>query len=208
MTRHTTILLAALVLTGAVLGGLTVIITTDPAAGQEDPSMLDSLSDADGDALLDGLLGRASGWVNARLAWLSGEETTSADACGELQTEFNSHNDTVRKWVNARTNATTDLNTLAVTCDTSDETETVYLTASVNSTTANYTSAEIVDSTDRDPDAECRLEEDAADNAAGELDTFITDYASPGADVDQSFTQRLAAQYTGDVSCDGIEGVS
>jgi hypothetical protein len=211
MSRHTTLLLASLLLAGVAFGGLTVVITAEPAAGHaghEDPSMLDQLSEADSDAIFAGLAGRISGAINARLAWLSGDETTSSDACGNLQAEFNSHNTTITDWANARTNATTGLDTLAITCDTSDETATVYLTAEVDTTSGNYTNAQVVDATDREPDAECRLEEDSADNAADELATFVEEFAAPGEDVTESFTQRLAAQYTGDVRCDGVAGVS
>lgn len=204
---HTRILIVGLLVTALALGGLTLVVAGD-AAAQEDASMLDRVTDATDDAFWEGIQGRITGWINARWNYVSGEQVTASEACGDLQETFNDNNQTIQSYVNERTNASSDADVLKLTCAPRDEeTETVYLTADV---TANdtYANASVVDSTDRTVDADCHLEEDAAVNAADELQTFVDEFAEPNEDLSADFRKRLAAQYAGDVSCEGVPGVS
>jgi hypothetical protein len=205
-------LLLSLVLVSAlVLGLLGLVVFSDDAAAQEEPSMLDQVTDATDDAFWEGIQGRIAGWLNARWNYATGEQVSATEACGDLQATFNDHNETIQSYVNARTNASADTDVLAITCvpneDDDDASEAVFLTADV---TANgtYANASIVDSTDRTADANCVLEEDAAVNAADELATFVEEFAEPGDDLSADFRTRLVSQYAGDVHCDGVPGVS
>jgi hypothetical protein len=202
-------LLLSLVLASAlVLGLLGLVVFSGDAAAQEEPSMLDQVTDATDDAFWEGLQGRIAGWLNARWNYATGEQVSATEACGDLQSTFNANNRTIQSYVNERTNASTDADVLELTCaPREDETATVYLTADV---TANdtYANASMVDSTDRTVDASCRLEEDAAVNAADELETFVEEFADPGEDLSADFRKRLVSQYAGDVHCDGVPGVS
>lgn len=201
-------LLVSLVLASAlVLGLLGIVIFSGDAAAQEEPSMLDQVTDATDDAFWEGLQGRIAGWLNARWNYVSGEQVTASEACGDLQTTFNENSGTIQSYVNDRTNASTGADVLELTCAPRDEeTETIYLTADV--TNGTYTNASMVDSTDRTVDATCRLEEDAAVNAADELGTFVEQFAEPGKDLSADFRKRLVSQYAGDVHCDNVPGVS
>lgn len=189
-----------------VAGGLTAVVMADAVAAQDEESTLDQLTNADEYGYLDGLQGRITGWLSFRIRFLTGEQVTATEACGDLQAAVNADAATIQQWVNNRTTPATDLDTLALTCDIHDESATVYLTANV--TNGTYTDAAVVDTTDREPDAACTLSEDAAVNAGDEVETFVDAFADPGEDVTANYQSRLAAQYGGDVSCDGLPGVS
>jgi SAM-dependent methyltransferase len=119
----------------------------------------------------------------------------------ELAETGSFHADAIQAWVNARTTATTDADVLALDLDADGDGDavTVYLVADVNG--SDYANASLVEATDRTPDHECTLEEEAAANADEELATFRERFVDESRDVSVAYQDRLAAQYAGQVAC-------
>jgi hypothetical protein len=195
------VLVGFVVLSVLALAGLSIVLFSDDAAAQEEASSLDVLTNADENGLLAGLRGRVEGWVNARVAWVFGEETTASDACGDLRETFVANEATIETYANNRTTAG-ETDVVAIRCAPTDEDiETVYLTTDIRN--GSYTNTTMVETTDRTVDEECTLEEDAAVNAAAELQTFVDEFAAPDEPVAPDFRRRITAQYAGDVDCGG-----
>lgn len=147
----------------------------------------------------------ASGLVDRALDLnpLRSNDPTAAEAADDIQTTFTTHNESIEAWINQRTTASTDADTLKLTIQLDDERATVYVLGDV--TDGNYTNARAVQSTDREPDGACTLEANAARNASDELDTFAEEYANPGDDLSREHMRYLVGRYGGNVHCDFLD---
>lgn len=127
----------------------------------------------------------------------------------DAKREFNSHSENWVDYVNKYSDLSGDIQVLALefapeaggeedsdqqTSDTEEaNTFTVYLVADHNG--SEYTSAKIVDNTDRTVDETVRLESIAADNAADELEHAYENYVKPDKPPDQAHLAYLAGKY-------------
>jgi ribosomal protein S6 len=167
---------------------------------------------ADNSSMLDGVrraASRIAGAASGTLARLTdrGTDQTASEAADSAQAEFNSHNATIQSYINARASASTDANVLELTFEIDDKTATRYVVADVNTSDGTYENASMVSSTNREVDESCSLEEQAADNAATEIETFVEEFASEGEDMSASYQGRMASQYAGEVDCSfGVRG--
>lgn len=210
------VVMAVLTLTAAI--GMTAVV---PANAQTDDTGEDSVVDAlfhdedeDGDTGgLQAIIGFANGVMAKYNPLADRPEQASADEyVGNVRSTFNSNNQTLMNWTNAR--ATADGNADVVRMKFTDEdgnSEYLFVVADVNATTGNYTSAKAMNLTEfkssgREYDMTYRLSPYASRNANAELETFISEYAAPGEDLNQSYLAEMAGEYRGEVSGDDLPG--
>lgn len=206
-TKTLSVLLAVCMVTAAV--GPAVAQTEDDGGlfdgltGDEDMTLSDRLDAANG---------AIAGWVD-RLTYQArtladdrDESQRADDYATDLAETYNSNNDTLETWVNARFSGNaSDWNVVKVTLKQEDATATRYLVADVDNTTGNFTDSKMVNSTTRTTDAELTLEANAASNAADELQTFVHDYAAKDKTPGRTYLSRMAQQYAGNVELpDGV----
>ena len=151
---------------------------------------------------IDRLLGGLSGSVDRLLDYKI--EHTASEAADDVTETFNANNRTIESYVNAHATASTSADVLELTFDIGDEQATRYLVADVNG--PDYEHARIVTETTRSPDESCTLDQQAADNAAAELETFIDEYADPDKNVSAGYESDLTSQYAGEVHCSFLPG--
>lgn len=180
------VLLISLVATAAAPG----------VAAADESSVFDRVTDAVG-TFYEALFGAVRGEIARKFG--EPADRDAAQAADDLQAEYNASSDTLEAWVNARTEATTAENVLELELDIDDGETTIYLVADVND--SDYENSSIVDSTDREVDERCELEDAAARNAADELETFVDEFAEDDEDVSTAFLSRLERQYRGLVDC-------
>lgn len=219
MKRNTpalAVIMAVIALTAAI--GMTAVV---PANAQDDGPGEDSVVDAlftDEDEQGD------TGGLETIIAFAKGisdkynplaerpDEASADEYVANVQSTFNSNNDTIRNWTNARSTATEDADVVRVKFTDEDENgEWLFIVTDVNTTSGNYTSAKAMTltefkDTNREYDATYRLSPYASRNANEELETFVTEYAEPGTDVNQSYLSHLAGEYQGEVSGDDLPG--
>lgn len=196
MTRPTSITLTA-ILTIALLATTAAVA---PAAADHDP---DDDSGGLGDALsapanaLDFIIGFGGGGIDRVSYAINGPNDDADTNRDDLQTEFNTHNTTLREYANARDIHEGEVAQIDCTID--GDTATLYLVADYNNSSSEYESVEAVQTTDRDVDHTVTLRGMACDNAAGEIDAFVDAYAEPGNDVDSRYAGRMASKYKGKI---------
>jgi len=199
--RLLTVLLAALLVSAAV---------APVATAQSDEGVLEDLVDDEDDgtdwsAVAAAALERASWRVSQVSIGGPSDESLAKQDRGELQHNFNAHNETIEAYVNDRFGGNhSDWNVIAIHHVRGDAEVTQYLVADVNN--SSFVNSRMVNSTGRTVDKEVTLSAMASDNARDELQTFYNDYAEPNETVDDSYVDQLAAKYAGNV--DPPEGVA
>jgi len=137
----------------------------------------------------------AEGMIDGIVQQLDGDESGAEQNALDAKAEFNEHSGDWVAYANDRDLGGADRQVLEIEFAQSDETYTVFLVADYDESAEEYTSAEMVDSTDREVDHEARLESIAAENAADELQTLHEDYIAPNEDIDADHVQYLAGKY-------------
>jgi ribosomal protein S6 len=205
-------------LRAAALAALLVLATVGAAPlavadhDESDASSVfgDVVSVEDDESADDGMLtsvrraaSRIAGAASGTLARLTdrGTDQTASEAADSAQSEFNANNQTIQSYINARATASEDADVLKLTFEIDDESATRYVVADVNGTDGSYENASMVVSTSREVDESCTLEEQAADNAADELGTFVEEFASEDENLSAGYQGRMASQYAGEVDC-------
>lgn len=146
---------------------------------------------------IDGFLGWAMGQVEKRVR--DPADRDADEAAEDFKQEYNGHSDELEAWANDRVDADTAANVLELSFEVGGDESTVYLVADV--TGDEYENTSVVDSTNRSVDETCALEDDAARNAADELDHVEDEFVDEDRDVDSSYLGRLAGRYDDDVDC-------
>lgn len=146
---------------------------------------------------IDGFLGWARGQVEKRVSDPADRDAT--EAATDFKQEYNTHSGELETWANDRVDADTAADVLELTFEIDGEESTVFLVADVNGT--DYENTSVVDSTNRSVDETCTLEDDAARNAADELDHVENEYVDEDRDIPSGYLGRLAGRYDGDVDC-------
>jgi hypothetical protein len=213
-TRHG-ILLVVVVIAG--------VVAAPTAAGQtaDDDSYFDALiaSDTSGDqGLLSSVTERAgrlfievsSGVNRLQARYLSavpviGDDTTgNATQYASTVTEtFNANNGTIQSYVNARVAADRDHDVFAVYfSDREGGNVTRYVVSTVHNGSYHdlrmLTPAEF-DNTNRAVEHHVVLDWYASQHANRELDTFVSEYASPSKDLTTSYKARMITEYGGGI---------
>lgn len=140
------------------------------------------------------------------------DQTNATGYCSRLETTFNQNSGALTNWTNARATADTDADVVRIKCQDEDGGDAwLFVTADVNSTTGNYSNATAMNlsefkDTNREADMTFTLSPYASRNADKELETFVSDYAKPGKNVDQAYLAHLAGEYRGEVSGDDLPG--
>lgn len=187
-----------------ILLALVVVLATVPGgvAAQDDGFLSGFGDDEDDGGVLDTALAAASGLADrARMAVanVGAEETTAGDDAQAAQEAFNDRSGEFLDYANERTTASTEWDVIAVTFEREDsDSATVYLVATVNDSTDNYTSAEVVDDTNRTVDKELTLRDYASKHAADEVDRFHEQFVDPNESVTRAYLSRMASKYAGD----------
>lgn len=174
-------------LADAMLGTVAGVLEDPLGAGKA------FLSAADG--AIDNALYRAS-WGDP--------ERTPAECADALRTEVNDHNQTYEQYINDRATASSGRNVVKVTCnlETDDdemESDSIYLVATVNSTSGDYEGLEAVDSTDRTVDHEVRLYGLATEEMPDDLVAFREEYAAENETPGGDYKKRMTSKYAGHV---------
>lgn len=142
---------------------------------------------------------RGAAWGEIQQRFTDPADRDAAEAAADLKAEYNASSDDIEGWVNDRVDADADADVLAVTVEIDDDEETVFLVADVDG--SDYANSSMVDSTDRSVDERCTLEDDAARNAADELEAFVEEFVDEDRDASSFYLGRTARRYDGDVDC-------
>jgi hypothetical protein len=208
-TRHTSILIAVLVLMA------TVASVATPVAAQSDDgdgSLLDGLlteSDDENEGLLDSVFETVA---NAR-AYAAGliqnvayynplrEPTrTPAECAADIGAEISTHSAAYLRYVNDRTTADTSRNVIQIMCTGEDaESESVYLVADVNATSGEYQGLTAVSDTEREVDHTVYLSGLATEELPDDLAAFRKQYVEPNQTPNGTYVRLMAGKYLGSV---------
>lgn len=126
-------------------------------------------------------------------------DTDASTACEDLRSTIDDNSSTLQDYANDRVDAAASADVLEIECAVGDASSTVYVTADVNGSA--YANATAVNATDRSVDESCTLQDDAAANAAGELDHFLGAYIEGNETIPRSEYARLAGRYSDQVDC-------
>lgn len=201
--RFTTVLVATLVVlasfaTPVAAEGWLDSFTDD----DEDDSFLDAVK-----AFVGGLSDRASYAVSN----IGRDAPDAEDEAADLVEFFNGKDDDgnirseqVLSWANKRSTASTNYDVFRFTIEQEDSRSRVYVVATVNETSGDYETVEMLTTkpADRDVDEEIVLSKFAADNATEELEHFYETYVVEDEDVDNAYVRQLAGKYGGHVETD------
>jgi hypothetical protein len=174
------------------------------ASGVFDGVTVEEDKSADNSSVMDSVrrtVSRLAGAASGALSRITdrGTDQTASEAADSAQAEFNTHNGTIQRYINERSDASTGANVLELTFKIDDGEATRYVVADVNG--SDYENATMVSQTSREVDETCTLEDQAGDNAAAELETFVADYGSEKKNMPAGYQRRLASQYGGEVGC-------
>lgn len=148
-------------------------------------------------ASLSGLRDRVAYGAKAVVADEDAQPSASEQA-REVQSFYNTNNESFEAYVNNRTDASTDSDVIELRFTLNGETETKYLVADVSD--GSYTNSQIVNSTDRTVDHWVELDGLAAADAPDDLEAFHDDYVAEDEDITQAYLSKMAAKYKGFVS--------
>lgn len=180
-----------------------------------DALFTDEDEDEDGDT---GGIGNLPDFVSGLVARYSPltdrpEKADADEYATDLKTTFNQNNETLLNWTNSRVTVDKDTPTdiRLKLQDESGNSRWVFVVAEKNTTSGDFTSAKAMNlseykATGREVDLTYRLSPYASRNAADELDTFISEYAAPGKDVERSYLAEMAGEYKGEISGDDLPG--
>lgn len=191
---------AALLLLAAASGGVVAQEDDEEDSLFKQFTGVETSSDDDS-GWLDGLgatTSAASNWADRAMYGVNAllSDQTDAERAEEYASNttevFNSHNDTLVNYTNARVAATPgDWDTIEVQFGAGDATATRYIVA--ESADGNFTSAAMVNETNRTVDKTMAIENSAAKSAPEELEYFATEYAAEDRDIDLSLMSRMQA---------------
>lgn len=206
----TALAFVAVMLTAAFAGPM----ATTASAQSDDSGVIDTLfTDDEDDTSRWATISAFAGGVVEKYNPLAGSDKADATEYSEdVQSTFNSHNDTLLQWANARSTASEDADVARLKfTDKSGNSKYMFVVADVNTTTGNYTSVRMMNltefkDTDRTHDHTFRLSPFASRNAADELDTFITEYAEPNEGLNRSELARLSGKYRGEITGTELPG--
>lgn len=192
----------------AALAVVTLTIVPAPAAADNPLSGLVSEGSNDSSCLgpVELLCGLRDGTVARTLDTVSAvrDDRSAADIADELQRNFNDNSQSFESYANDHLNpGSNSTDTLAVTIKEDGDSETVYVVTDI--TDGKYTNTSVVDSTSREPDEECTLEDNAARRAPDEIASFHSKYVEPGKAVGQEFVSDKTTRYAGNVDCSFLE---
>ncbi len=150
---------------------------------------------------LDGLgatVSAASNWGDRAMYGIESmlSDQTDAERAQQYATNttavFNSHNETLVNYTNTRVGVTPgDWDTIEVQFTAGDATATRYIVA--ENASGNFTSAAMVNQTNRSVDKTMSIENSAAKSAPDELEYFATEYAAEDRNVDMALLSRMQA---------------
>ncbi len=215
MIRKTNALTALAMVTLILTASLAGPVALTAGAQTDDESVIDTLfaSDEDDSDQIAVLKAFASGIIEKYNPLAEKPEKASAKEYGaNVQSTFNSNSGVLMNWTNTRSTASTDEDVARIKfTDESGNTDYRFIVTDVNTTTGNYTSVQMMNatefqSTDRTHDETYRLTPYASRNADEELNTFISEYAEPGKDVERSYLAKLAVEYQGEISGSDLPG--
>lgn len=199
------IALAALTLLVSVaFGGLAAPTVAADEECTTVQSLFGSCDEANDDGWLSSIGSFASGVVDRYTDKSDREAQASAD---DVQRFFNDHSAEFVAYANARTVGDADHDVVRITFEQDGERVHKYLVYGVDSS-GNLTGAEIVDSTARAVDTNIVLEDNAAGNAADELEYFYEEFVSEDRTPKRSYLQHLAGEYGGLVDGELVEEFS
>lgn len=180
-------------------------------------SVLDTLFGADGE---DGLLSKiswsavknaGSGFLSRANAkynpWADEPEGGASTYATNTAEKWNANSASLETWVNKRTDASTSADTAKITFQDKEDTTAVrYVVMDVTSGN-EYDNMEMLnasefESTGRTVDKSFTLSPFASRHASEELDTFITDYASPGNNITKAYLSNMGGKYQGEIEGD------
>lgn len=125
-----------------------------------------------------------------------GDSGNASEHAAAFQNEFNANNDTIVAYANERLNATTTIDVIKIEFqDKTGGNATVYLVSSVDTGNESFTSARIVNSTDRPVDHSVTADWYVSRHATAELDSFISEYAEPGEDIGTAYRLNMLRKY-------------
>lgn len=194
--RYLSVLLAVLLATSA--------IAPAGVAAQDDgdESFFDGLVTSDDNGAEPGLLERAIRAVadatnfDRQVAKYLGDDGNADQHASEFADEFNTNNQTILAYTNERLNASTSYDVIRLEFHDQSGNEAVrYLVATVNTTTAEYETAQVVANTSRPVDHTVSADWYVSRNAAPELETFIAEYAEPGENVTTGYRLNMLRKY-------------
>jgi hypothetical protein len=167
----------------------------EETASNESDDGLFSLSTIE--SVLASYSGTASGLVE-RLEGFgdSAEATATAD---DVQAFANEHSAELEQYANARLDASSELDTVAIEFTGEDGSDTRYLVADVQD--GNYTNVSMVATTDRTADETCEVSSQATADAPAELEGFYETFVDEERDITAGYLAELNAAYNPDVSC-------
>lgn len=211
MTRFRSLALTALLVVGLVGAGVAPAAADHP--GSEDDT-IDTLVEPEDDGIVAtamavaASLGERADYRAASLNPFSDQPDAETMANDTTET-FNQHSGTLVEWANTRdvagwmahhSDRSNGVDVVEVTFTDAEDNEAVrYVVADYNATSDEYDSVEMTTSTDYAVDSTVTLESRPSENAAGELETFVEEYAEPNDDPPRSYMRSQAAKYYGDV---------
>jgi hypothetical protein len=135
-------------------------------------------------------------------------ETTASTVATETTDVFNSNASTLVSYANNQITDGVDkttIDTLRVKFTKAGDAERRFIVVGVDQEANDFTTASMVESTDREIDEWVHLEALAADNAADELESFVDEYAAENKPIDAELKGRLAGRYAPDVKSSLID---
>lgn len=149
----------------------------------------------------------AGGWASSNSPF-SGADRTPSECASDIKTEINDNSATYETYINDRVNASTDRDVVRVECtletrdglSTDVVTETIYLTADVNTSDDSYENISAVDTTDRTVDHTVTLSGAATTDGPDDLVEFREEYAEENETPPQQYQARIGGKYSGDVT--------
>lgn len=155
-----------------------------------------------------GFYNRVKYWSALQDPFNDAEQPTAASEARDVQSYFNQHNQSFIDYANNRSAGGTSYDVWKLTFKQDGESETVYLVADYNTSSNEYTSAEIVNSTSRSVDETVTLDGYAAANAQEELEHFHQEFVTTDTAVTKDYESHLASKYAGHVESSLLEGDS
>lgn len=203
--RIATAIMVVLLVTGVTLVGTTPVAadhTSNSGFGEiideDDSSTMSQAADGVGAILagIDGARQRASFFSRQYVPLIDVETSSATEEADAVASYYNSHNATLEAYTNERTDLEKN-HTIEMTWHLNGETETRYLLA--DQSNGSLTTSRVVNSSERTPTHTLEMCGYAADQSEEELRYFVTEYAEPNKDVDNSYRARLKGKYNDDV---------
>lgn len=195
--------------------GVTIAPVATAHTHEEDgllSSAFDTVEDANGNGIKAD--DAAARWVDASVAGLDrlqwslsrsslnpfskAPENTAEQEAAAVQTYFNAHNQSLQSYLNNRTSATSEADTLRVRLTIGEETATRYVTATAAD--GNYSGLQMSETLadGREIDDKLHVCGFAAEQAEEELQHFTEEYAASGEEPSQEYLATMTGKYGAD----------